>query len=380
MNGLQRKECGHVVVVNESGIRHEFVEQLLLSLSAKRLNVELVSLDVPGDIHGWLDRNSSSRITWFASPKTRSVLRHLVRKREDFFTFALGHKAGVVADANRMLRRRPYAFSFVHQTNFFSLMQSRSKGWTRIRSATHSGMERKYLRDAEWIQSVSADSKERLLADGINGSQIHDIPLGVDFAKFAGDETVSVVGPLTGSVQSDAPYIVSVGRLAPEKNHLLTLEAFAIFAPQRPEFHLVILGEGPLRQELEDRVDALDLSDRVHLLGFVKEPGIYLRSAQLFTHASLAEAYASVQLEARLSDVPIVSSRCGVALDMALSNDPMVTLVDSDDPSDWAQAWLHRLTQRGGDGQVDPKTLYKSHDLRQVVADLTSAIAENACR
>lgn len=101
--------------------------------------------------------------------------------------------------------------------------------------------------------------------------------------------------------------ILNVGRLSPQKNQLLLLEAFARLPG---DGRLVILGEGNLRGALERRAKDLGIADRVKMPGFRLDPGPYYRSADLFVLSSDFEGYPVAMIEAMHCGLPIVSTDC----------------------------------------------------------------------
>lgn len=104
-------------------------------------------------------------------------------------------------------------------------------------------------------------------------------------------------------------HILSVGRLAPQKDHKNLIEAFSFFVKSHNAI-LVILGEGPLRSELEALIKKLKLEDNIFLHGFVLDPYPWFRSADLFVLSSRWEGFGNVLVEALECGVPVVSTDC----------------------------------------------------------------------
>lgn len=103
-----------------------------------------------------------------------------------------------------------------------------------------------------------------------------------------------------------APLILSVGRLAPQKDHKTLVAAFARLAPRFPEWKLRIVGEGELRGDLERQVRQLGMSDRIELPGANAEIGEDYRRATLFALPSRFESFGLVTGEALAHGVPAV--------------------------------------------------------------------------
>jgi CDP-glycerol glycerophosphotransferase (TagB/SpsB family)/glycosyltransferase involved in cell wall biosynthesis len=101
---------------------------------------------------------------------------------------------------------------------------------------------------------------------------------------------------------------VNVGRLSPEKNHERLLRAFRLVADDHPEARLVVLGSGPLLQDLITLSESLGLGDRVQLAGHQPNPFAVMAAADCFVLSSDYEGQPMVLLEARTLGLPVVST------------------------------------------------------------------------
>ncbi len=112
-------------------------------------------------------------------------------------------------------------------------------------------------------------------------------------------------------IAGDVPVVVSVGRLHPSKGMHSLVQAFQVYAPAKA--HLVLIGEGPQRQELE----TLAAGDpRIHLIGFRWDVDTLLADATLYVSASLEEQFPLSMLEAMRAGLPIVATATQGACEM----------------------------------------------------------------
>jgi 1,2-diacylglycerol 3-alpha-glucosyltransferase len=107
----------------------------------------------------------------------------------------------------------------------------------------------------------------------------------------------------------DETVLISVGRLAPEKNWDTLLRAFAKVSTAHPDVRFVLIGDGSARQSLEELASELNVSDRVTFTGalpFAEIPR-YLKAADVFAFASVTETQGLVTIEAMAAGLPVVA-------------------------------------------------------------------------
>lgn len=102
--------------------------------------------------------------------------------------------------------------------------------------------------------------------------------------------------------------ILNVGRLVPEKGQKYLLEAFSRLNIQ--DWKLVILGEGPLRKDLENLIVKLGLTNSVILLGAVNNIDEWLAKSSIFAFTSISEGFPNALIEAMAAGLPCVSFDC----------------------------------------------------------------------
>ncbi|WP_460521317.1 CDP-glycerol glycerophosphotransferase family protein [Humibacter antri] len=108
--------------------------------------------------------------------------------------------------------------------------------------------------------------------------------------------------------QHNGRWFVTVGRLSPEKNHARLIRAFGDVHVKHPDARLLIVGGGPLREELSALIDELGLTDSATLTGAYQNPFAILAAADCFVLSSVYEGQPMVLLEAAVCRLPIVST------------------------------------------------------------------------
>jgi glycosyltransferase involved in cell wall biosynthesis len=151
---------------------------------------------------------------------------------------------------------------------------------------------------ADWLYGPQWDKDARVakFRNAIDLSQYAE--LGNDRLKWR-----EVVGlPLRG------PLIGHVGRFDPVKNHAFLLEMFSAFHRSYPDARLVLVGEGVLKQQVEQQAAAKGIKDAVIFMGVRNDVPIILGAIDLFVLPSLHEGFGIVLVEAQAAGTPCLAS------------------------------------------------------------------------
>jgi len=106
----------------------------------------------------------------------------------------------------------------------------------------------------------------------------------------------------------NARLIAVVGTLGEPKGHRYLVEAMATVAPQYPDVHVLFIGDGHLKEELQAQVESLNLGQWVHFLGNRHDVPDLLAASELFVLPSLWEGLSMALLEAMAAGKPIVAT------------------------------------------------------------------------
>jgi glycosyltransferase involved in cell wall biosynthesis len=162
-----------------------------------------------------------------------------------------------------------------------------------------------FYRAVDRVFAFSPASRDKLVAMGVPESTITLMPVAVDPADFSPNKSSATAFTSLGVDTRDRPIILSVGRLSEEKNIPLVVEAVESLQERTNPPLLVVVGDGPVRRDLEMRCKDKEF---VVFLGF--QQGEVLRnlyaSASVFVFASRVDTLGLVNLEALASGVPIL--------------------------------------------------------------------------
>jgi glycosyltransferase involved in cell wall biosynthesis len=177
-----------------------------------------------------------------------------------------------------------------------------------------------------------------------SAAKIHRIYNGIDLERFSARDSAN---------DNRIPRIVGVGRLVAFKGFEDLIDACAELARRRVDFACEIIGDGPLRERLQTKIEQLDLSSRVNLLGSLSQNAVLekLQAADLFALAATTDTqgatdvFPTVILEAMASARPVVSTRLAGIPELVVHGETG-TLVSPSDTTALAQALEQLLCDR----------------------------------
>jgi sugar transferase (PEP-CTERM/EpsH1 system associated) len=133
---------------------------------------------------------------------------------------------------------------------------------------------------------------------------------GIDTAQFTRPHD-SCAARRTLGIPDDAPLIGTVGRLTEIKRQDVLIRGFALLKKQYPAAHLVLVGEGPLRDDLQKLATQCQVGDAVHFAGYQSPTGPFIQAMNIFALTSRSEGMPQAAIEAAVCGLPIVASRVG---------------------------------------------------------------------
>jgi glycosyltransferase involved in cell wall biosynthesis len=253
------------------------------------------------------------------------LVRYLRRGRYDV-VHTHSSKAGILARLAARLAGVPVVVHTVHGWSF-TPEQPWMVFWFYV------CLERLCARWCRALIVVANADREEGLALGIGRQEQYAlIRSGIEIETFR-DVTVTVAEARQAiDVPAEGFVVGSVGRLSRQKAPLDLLAAFVDLARERADAHLVMVGDGPLRGEVEAAVTRAGLRDRVHLLGIRRDVPVLLRAFDVLALASRWEGLPRVFPQAMAAGLPVVASRVDGAADAIVPGETG-WLVDVGDPA-----------------------------------------------
>lgn len=208
---------------------------------------------------------------------------------------------------------------------------------------------------------------------GIKEDRVHVIPGGVEIDHFQPLDMAEARGRLVWPQKQKI--IVCVRRLARRMGLEALIEAFAQATVNHPDARLMIGGQGPLREELEQQVLRAGLAKNVQFLGFVPDatlPAVYAAADLSIVPSSALEGFGLISLESLACGTPVLVTPVGGLPDtvQGLGDDLVLKGTSVDDIATGLRGWLD------GTLQIPTRQACREHVLRSFTWD---RIAREAC-
>ncbi len=240
-------------------------------------------------------------------PAKRELLRLWTRQRPDIVHIATEGPLGW--SALQVARKLKLPISTDFRTNFHAYSQHYGIGW--LRGAILAYMKK--FHNAAHATMVPTAALEGELA-GSGFKRLSVVPRGIDTSLFSPAQRQAKLRSSWGVSEQDR-VLLYVGRLAVEKNLGAVIDSYRALKLQHPDIKLVLVGDGPLRNELQQKhPDIVFAGFRVG-----QDLARHYASADLFMFASKTETFGNVTIEAMASGLAVVAFRHAAAGELIVS-------------------------------------------------------------
>jgi glycosyltransferase involved in cell wall biosynthesis len=190
---------------------------------------------------------------------------------------------------------------------------------------------------------VSALLREEIASwFGVPLERVVTIPNGVDVGRFQRGEDLDRAALRRDLLGGDYPVVTNVARWTPQKDQKTLIEAAAIVAQTRSDVRFLLVGHGPLHDDLVAQAEALGVADKVVLAGFRDDVADVLAASDLFVLSSLWEGMPLALLEAMAAGCASVCTDVG-GVPQVLQDGVTGQLVPPNDPPALADATLRYI-------------------------------------
>jgi len=296
--------------------------------------------------------SSAVRTVSFNCTRTRDGLRPLIdylrNERPDILYAAMSY-VNIIAVLGKILSGASKTAVIISERNFFSLNARQDGSAPSLIQKLAVGMLYPLADKIIGIsRGVAEDLRGYLYCGREKLSYIHNPVVTQDTQNQLSQECDD---PWFASCVR--PAIVTSGRLVAQKDQKTLLRAFAKLRKMRPA-SLLILGEGPLRDDLVLTAQELGIEADVYFKGFVPNPLAYMKKADVFALSSAWEGFGNVVVEALLCGLPVVSTDCPAGPAEILDNGRYGFLVPVGDDDRLAQA-MNKAISASPDPQTQKK-------------------------
>ncbi len=190
-------------------------------------------------------------------------------------------------------------------------------------------------------QIIAVSGACALQLERSTGKPVQLVYCGLDFAAFSNAARASVRMQLC--IPANRRVIGHVGRFTRVKNHKFLLKVFECLVAHGLDAHLLLVGDGPLRSEMEGRVQSKGLADHVSFTGLQSDIVPFLLAMEVFVFPSLYEGLPVAVLEAQAAGVPAIVS-AGLTEEMDVVPGAVERIPLRAGAENWAAAVQRRLS------------------------------------
>jgi glycosyltransferase involved in cell wall biosynthesis len=171
------------------------------------------------------------------------------------------------------------------------------------------GMERAIRRYATHRLGCSSQACDALFGNNsVRNARAEVLPNGITMSNFIGSNKHKNELRKELGLPSNRLLLGQIQRFDKEKNHHFTLRVFQSLLKVEPESHLVLVGEGELRSEIESKVDQLGIREQVSFLGTRNDVPELMQAMDILLAPSVYEGLGIVIVEAQAAGLPVVCS------------------------------------------------------------------------
>lgn len=359
---IRRIKVIHLVEDLKVGGQEKVIATIATGLDSKKFDVEIWCLARGGDVADWLRQSGISvrilNLSTYHRPLNIARLALRLRRSRADIVHSHGNFAGTFGRLATILAGIRQAVMHVHTSDI--------------------NLSRRHILIEKFLSCFTCRiiCVSRSVQNFIKN--IESIPVGKTCviyngaARLSGQDGKPISRSIWGFSAQDC-LVVSVGSLVENKGHRILIDAMRMLVPVNPTLRLLIVGDGPLRSELEEQVGRFKLSEHIKFTGIVKDIHPVLALADIFVLPTrFREGLSMAVLEALQHGLPVISSLIG-GIPEAVEHDCSGLLVPPGDARE-LKAAIAKLAADGNLRQVMGRTGQKLYEERFTVEKMLSQI------
>jgi glycosyltransferase involved in cell wall biosynthesis len=277
-----------------------YIEQLIQGLKSQGHLVDVFS-------HNPLIKNTTKQMT----PKTQVAGYRAAAAHLPFEKYDIIHSQGIIPTVaiSQIRPKKVPLISSLHGSLAFNMLMNgalrkNTPAWREMMN-----IESKAIASSDICIVASHWLKNVFLTHYYiqQNQRFHIVPYGIETKEFS--KRMEVPPPITKPINKFI--LVCTARLIPLKGHPFLLDALAKLKQQRQDWVCWIIGDGPLRLQLTQKVNRLGLGGYVQFLGNQENVPALLKGADLFVFPSLQDNMPYAVMEAQLAGIPVAVSDAG---------------------------------------------------------------------
>ena len=275
-------------------------------------------------------------------------------------------KAGILGRLAAWFAQVPIILHTVHGWSFHDRMNA-SRRWLFIQ------LERWFARFSDGLVVVAQKDIEKGLSAGIGvESKYHLIRSAIPLDEFnPGDYDRDAIRREIG-IPVEVPILGNVGRLSPQKNPVDWVRIAAKISKELPTCWFLLVGDGPLREEVVQQLETSGIADRTILTGLRRDVPRLMAVMDVFLLTSLWEGLPRVIPQAMAMEVPVVANRADGTVE-AIDHEVSGYICEPNDIQGAAKYCLTLLQDsrlRQQMGRCGRKNAIREFDLNQMVTNI----------
>lgn len=265
---------------------------------------------------------------------TASFPRHFIQNTFQTYSFFKNHRYDIVhVHANALLYMTALQCARLNGVNC-RIIHSHNSAMAHMKLLPIHNFNKKHIQKLATDYFACSDSAGKWMFE--NQFVVISNAIDTDAFDFNVEKRNAVRREL--GIDEETLVIGNIGRFTDQKNHAFLVDTFYEIVRQRPASELLLVGDGPLNQEIRNRVQKLNLSDNVRFLGVRNDVSSIINAFDVFAFPSLYEGFPVAIVEAQANGLKIFCSEAVSQQALFLDSAQVVSLTLG--PKYWAKCIL----------------------------------------